>query len=171
MNTSFVVRSLALSALALASLMLPACASPQMRAQDNPAIMQSLSAQDRALALNGQIRLGMGKQAVYIAFGRPDQTVHGVSKAGDVESWIYTTTQTAYVGGFYGGGWGPGYGWGPGWRRGWGGWGGGWAGAGWGRGYYWGSPGFYSPWVYYQVPHRRVVFAKDQVVGYEVVSY
>jgi hypothetical protein len=170
MNKSLILRSVALSALALASLALPACATPETRAQDNPAIMQGLSAQDRALVLNKQIRLGMNKQAVYIAFGRPERVVRGVSKSGEVESWIYTTTQSAYVGGYYGAGWGPGFGWGPGWRRGWGGWGGG-AWGGWGRGSYWGSPGFYSPWVYYQVPHRRVLFSKDRVVGFEVVDY
>jgi len=166
-----VLRSVGLCALAVASLLLPACASPEQRAQENPAIMQSLSPSDRALVLNQQIRLGMPKSAVFIAFGRPDNVVRGVSKNGEVESWIYTTTQSAYVGGFYGA-WGPGFGWGPGWRRGWGGWGGwGWGGWGWGSGWYWGAPGFYSPWVYYQVPHRRVVFHGNQVVGYEVVHY
>src|SRR5215471_7486244 len=124
MNNPLLLRQAGALALAVASLVLPACATPQSRAQENPAIMQALSPKDRELALSQQIRIGMPKSAVFIAFGRPDTVVRGVSKNGEVESWIYTTTQAAYYGGFYGG-WGTGFGWGPGWRRGWGGWGGG----------------------------------------------
>src|SRR5215470_7893580 len=102
MNNPLILRLAGVSALVLASLVLPACATPQTRAQENPAIMQALSPQDRQLALNQQIRIGMPSSAVYIAFGRPDNVVRGVSKNGEVESWIYTTTQSAYVGGFYG---------------------------------------------------------------------
>jgi hypothetical protein len=173
MNNSFilVLRTVALPALALASLVLPACSTPDMRAQENPGIMQSLSPADRALVLNHQIRMGLPKQGVFIAYGAPDRVVRGVSKQGLVETWIYTTTQSAYVGGYggyyggyyggFGGPFAPGLGYGRfyGGRYGY-------------RGYYWGNPGFYySPWIYYQVPHRRVLFSKDRVVGYEEIQY
>jgi hypothetical protein len=170
MNNSPVFRTIGLPMLVLASLVLPACSTPDSRAQANPAIMQGLSPADRAIVLNHRIRIGLPKQGVFIAYGAPDRVVRGYSKQGEVETWIYTTTQSTYVGGyggyggFYGGFGGPfapglGYGRFYGGRFGY-------------RGYYWGNPGFYySPWIYYQVPHRRVLFSKDRVVGYEEVNY
>src|SRR5450432_2506458 len=160
------VRAFALFALALAALTLASCSTPEVRAQDNPAIMQSLSPTDRALVLNHQIRLGLSKSGVFIAFGRPAAVVRGVTKAGQMEAWIYTTTEQVYVGGF---GAFPspvfasGYVWGGG-RRGYG-----FRGGYWGGGGAWGG-GFWSPWVNVEVPHRRVMFVGDRVVSFEVIN-
>ena len=159
-------RTLALSGVALAALFLPACSTPEIRAQDNPAIMQSLSPADRALVLSHRIRIGLSKSAVFIALGRPDRVVRGVSRAGQMEAWIYTTTEQVYAGGF---GAFPspvfasGYVWGGG-RRPFGFHGGYWGGGGWGGG------GFWSPWVNVQVPRRRVMFVGDRVVAFEEIG-
>lgn len=169
MKTFPALRAFALSSVALAALTISACSNPEVRAQNNPAIMQSLSPADRALALNHQIRVGMSKSGVFIAFGRPDAVVRGVTQAGQMEAWIYTTTQQVYAGGF--GGFpspvfAPGYVWAGG-RRGYGFRGGYWGGGAWGGG---GWGGGWSPWVSVEVPHRRVMFVGDRVVAFEQIN-
>jgi hypothetical protein len=166
MKTPFVVRALLLSLLATVLLVLPACSTPQTRAQENPAIMQSLSPADRELVLNHRIRIGMSKAGVFIAYGRPDRLVRGMTKEGQMEAWIYTSTEYVYAGGFAAFPapvFAPGYAWARGPR------GYGFRGGYWGGGY-WGG-GFWNPYVGVQVPHRRVMFVGDRVVAFEERSY
>lgn len=165
MKIQTLLRASAVSTLALAALGLSACTTPQTRAQNNPAIMQGLSAADRELVLSHRIRTGLSKQGVYIAYGRPDRVFRVVTNKGELEAWIYTTTEYVYAGG-----WGafpepiyaPGlfYARGPRGR-----------GYVWGGGGYWGYPGAWSPWIGVQVPHRRVMFDRDRVVAWEQARY
>ena len=163
MKTPPVLRALALPALAIALLALPACSTPQTRAQDNPAIMQSLSPSDRAIVLNHRIRVGLSKPGVFIAFGRPDRIFRGANQAGALEAWIYTTTEYVYAGGFAAFPT-PIYSPDVFWARG--------RGRFAFRGAYGGYSGFYySPYVGVQVPSRRVMFQQGRVVAFEELPY
>ena len=89
-----------------------------------------------------------------------------MSKAGQMEAWIYTTTEYVYAGGF--GAFpapvfAPGYVWARGPR------GYGFRGGYWGGGGFWAGSAFYNPWVGVQVPHRRVMFVGDRVVAFEEI--
>lgn len=57
----------------------------------------------------GKIRAGMSQQAVYIAWGQPQQKATGIVRGAPTETWVYTLSTAAY--GPYGsGGFGYGYG-------------------------------------------------------------
>jgi hypothetical protein len=143
---------------ASAVFVLAGCSTIHSRINQNPAVFQSLSPTDQAMVRAGQIREGMPKSAVYIAWGRPDHTKSGVRKGNRFETWIYTVIQSHYdpmdYGGYYGYGVYP-YG-GP-----WGYW-------GWG-GYpfpfYGGS--FYDNWIDTEEPYKRAFFEGDRCTGYE----
>lgn len=92
------------------ALLLAACSSvtPMSRIQANPALYGSLPAQHQALVQQGQICDGMGKDAVMLAWGRPDGVASGQLAGGKVwERWEYTAMEpvmTTHVGfgGWYG---------------------------------------------------------------------
>ncbi len=94
-------------------LFLASCSTtPQVRIEENPQVFQSLSAQEQQLVAAGQISTGMSPQAVFLAWGYPNNTpVQGESKGKHFMKWIYTTTQsyttqTAWTGPYWGyGGW------------------------------------------------------------------
>ena len=63
----------------------------------------------------GKSRLVCREQAVYLAWGSPDQRVEGAMRRKMTETWIYVQYTTAYPYGYgYGYGYPYGYGWGPG---------------------------------------------------------
>ena len=167
-------RAYALLAAGCAALLLGACTTTDSRAQSNPQIMSRLSPTDRALVLSGRVREGLGKEATYIAYGRPDRIYRGVMRGNQAEAWIYTTNEVRYGGG-YGYGFFPtplytsrfayygGYGGRYGGRR-YGGYGYG------GYGYGFGDPYFYrTPTV--EVPVRRVDFESGRIVGVSERQY
>ena len=96
------------------------CATPEKRISQNPDLYHSLPVRQQQLVAQGQIAPGMSRNAVWLAWGGPEQKVNGYARGNSTETWVYLTT-TTYP---YGYGWGgPGYGWGgPGW---------GWGGPGW----------------------------------------
>lgn len=100
MNATHLFRLFALPAVAVAGLFLSACSTPQSRIEANPAIVARLSPGDRNLASAGRIRDGMNKDAVFIAWGRPDRVYRGSHQGKDFEAWIYTTREVRYYGGF-----------------------------------------------------------------------
>lgn len=124
----------------LGAVLLSQCvATPQSRIEKNPQLYSQLGSRDRQMVASGSIREGMNRDAVYLAWGRPDRVSVGTHKGRAVESWTYLGQKpvNTYSMGFgYGGGWGGypywgagrfGYGWGGG-IGGWGGypyWGGG----------------------------------------------
>src|SRR5438105_8143759 len=59
--------------LATGALILTSCSTPETRISDHPDLYQSLSARDRALVNQGQIRPGMPRNAVWLAWGSPDR--------------------------------------------------------------------------------------------------
>ena len=75
---------------------------------------QTLSGRDQALVNEGRIREGMSENAVWLAWGAPDERLAGRSHGQSAETWIYVSTTAVYDpyprfglgfgGGFYGGG-------------------------------------------------------------------
>src|SRR3981081_4368065 len=62
---------------ALLSSLLPGCSTVESRIKSNPQIYASLSPADQALVRQGQIREGMSKAAVFLAWGNPDRVRSG----------------------------------------------------------------------------------------------
>ncbi len=105
----------------MAALLFSQCASnPQSRIERNPQLFNQLSARDRQLVTSGVIREGMTRNAVFLAWGRPDRVSVGSSRGKEVEAWTYLGERPVRTfnmnmgfgyGGFGYGGWGP-YGYG-----------------------------------------------------------
>lgn len=92
------VFALALSSSLVA--MTSACENARTRAHDHAAVFAKLSADDRRLVLRSEVREGMGTDAVYIAWGEPDEKrATGIGKDG-AEHWRYhrQVTVTAPLG-------------------------------------------------------------------------
>lgn len=109
----------------IATAFLVQCSStPQTRIQKNSQMYGRLSSRDQHLVTHGLIREGMTRDAVFLAWGRPDSVSYGVNRGRESEMWTYEGQRPVRsmsmnvgfgFGGFGGGGWGPyGYGgWGP----------------------------------------------------------
>ena len=87
------------------TLLVSGCSTVESRIADHPDIYHSLSPRQQQLVANGQIAPGMPRQAVYLAWGSPDQRVEGAMRREMTETWIYVYYTTAYPYG-YGGGFG-----------------------------------------------------------------
>ena len=133
-------------ALMTGALILAGCSTPQTRISEHPDLYQSLSHRDQSLVGQGQVRIGMSRTAVWLAWGSPDQKVVGNMGGGPTETWayIYYVTYPYY----------PGYGpWGP----------------------YLGGP-LYDPFYYSDIPPtipypgKIVTFASGRVVAFRYVA-
>jgi hypothetical protein len=162
-----------LATTAAGALFLGGCSTPQSRISNNPDLYNSLSARHQQLVAQGQIAPGMPRNAVWLAWGGPQQKISGFARGNDTESWVYLTTTTVPYGWGWGGGWG-----------GWGGWGWGSPFWGWGGGgavfrthhghrfAVFGDP-FYDPFFFSTfpptvlVPYRTVTFVNGRVVGFQ----
>src|SRR5437899_9211506 len=91
------------------TLLLSGCSTVESRIADHPDIYHSLSARQQQLVANGQIAPGMPREAVYLAWGAPDQKVEGAMRRQMTETWIYVQYTTDYPDG-YGYGYPYGYG-------------------------------------------------------------
>jgi outer membrane protein assembly factor BamE (lipoprotein component of BamABCDE complex) len=93
-------KKISLTALSLAVLFLVnSCApsTPATRIAKNPAMFESLSTSDKVLAQQGQIKRGMDKNGVLIAWGKPDGISAGDRNGKFFEQWIYTSLKPVYV--------------------------------------------------------------------------
>jgi hypothetical protein len=88
MKRRFFVRASTLG-LATVAIVLTSCSTPQTRISDHPDFYQSLSQRDQALVSQGQIRIGMSRTAVWLAWGSPDRKIVGNMGGGPTETWIY----------------------------------------------------------------------------------
>jgi hypothetical protein len=88
MKRRFFVRASTLG-LATAAIILTSCSTPETRISDHPDLYQSLSHRDQALATQGQIRIGMSRTAVWLAWGSPDRKILGNMGGGPTETWVY----------------------------------------------------------------------------------
>ena len=74
----------------LAIALLTGCASTiQDRRKERFAAYSALPTETQTLVDKGQIKVGMPKDAVYIAWGKPDQIVQSETDQGRAETWVY----------------------------------------------------------------------------------
>jgi hypothetical protein len=110
MNRRLLTKALAL-AIPASALIFAGCSTTESRISEHPEVFHSLRPQDQELVSRGQIRTGMSTDAVWLAWGSPEQKVAGAMRNVSTETWIYTTTTTyPYYGGGYGGYFGRPYG-------------------------------------------------------------
>jgi hypothetical protein len=75
------------------ALLVSACQTgAENRISQNPALYKKLSATDRGLVATGDVREGMSKDAVYLAWGRPDMVRESSTAPNISESWAYFVT-------------------------------------------------------------------------------
>jgi hypothetical protein len=82
----------ALSATALAGVLLAGCATSgtiQSREQERPAAYAALSPDTQALVDQGKIKTGMNEDAVYLAWGNPQQRTEGENEIEHTTTWTY----------------------------------------------------------------------------------
>jgi hypothetical protein len=128
-------------------LTLTSCSTPQTRISDHPDLYQSLSSRDQALVSQGQIRYGMSRNAVWLAWGSPDSKVIGNMRGHSTETWVYVYYVTyPYYYPYYGP-YGPGFG-------------------------FFGDP-FYDPFYYSLIspsipyPNKTVTFSNSRVMSFQ----
>ena len=93
----------------LGALLLGSCETPQDRIARRPDVYNALSPRDQQLVAAGEIREGMSRDAVYLAWGAPNQRGPGRHRGSSTETWIYfSSTSGEHYPGW--GGWGYGYG-------------------------------------------------------------
>jgi hypothetical protein len=90
-------------ALVTGAFLFSGCATVGGRISQRPDIYQSLSARDQALVSQGQIRPGMTMDAVWLAWGTPDQKIPGDARGRPTETWVYLRYETppSYGGPYY----------------------------------------------------------------------
>src|SRR5262245_35723375 len=81
-------------AIAAVDLIFSGCATTETRISQHPEIYQHLSARDQALVSQGQIRPGMSMDAVWLAWGTPDQKIPDNVGDRPTETWLYLRYQT-----------------------------------------------------------------------------
>jgi hypothetical protein len=90
--------------LATGALILTSCSTPQTRISEHGDLYQNLSPRNQALVSQGQIRTGMSRTAVWLAWGSPDRKIVGNMGTGQRETWVYIYYATYYP---YYGPWDP----------------------------------------------------------------
>jgi hypothetical protein len=88
---------------AAVALLFASCGTPGTRISQHPDIYQHLSSRDQALVSQGQIRLGMSVDAVWLAWGTPEQKIPGYGRGRPTETWVYLRYETppSYGGPYY----------------------------------------------------------------------
>lgn len=76
--------------LAAGALVFTSCSTPETRISEHPNFYQSLSHRNQALVIQGQIRVGMPRIAVWLAWGSPDRKIMGNMGGNAMETWLYT---------------------------------------------------------------------------------
>lgn len=97
------MKTLLRSALAFLVVFSSGCSSTQStvdtRRNEKAAAYAALSAEQRTLVDEGQIKVGMSEDAVYIAWGEPAQRLLNEDANGRTTTWLYHgTTTDEYVG-------------------------------------------------------------------------
>lgn len=80
--------------IAASALIFTGCATTEARISQHPEMYQRLSARDQALVSQGQIRPGMTIDAVWLAWGTPDQKIPGDVRGHSTETWVYLRYET-----------------------------------------------------------------------------
>src|SRR5260370_40213336 len=84
-------------------LILTSCGTPGTRISQHAEIYQRLSSRDQSLVSQGQIRPGMTTDAVWLAWGTPDQKIPANVGDSHGETWVYLRYETpaSYGGPYY----------------------------------------------------------------------
>lgn len=155
---------------ACSALLLASCSTTQTRIGQHPEIFNSLSPSDQALVSRGEIRPRMSQNAVWLAWGAPEEKIPSNMRGRPAETWIYMNYAVAYPYGGFGypyGGFGYPYGFGFGFGHG--------AGFHTYHGHhfaYFGDP-FYDPFFYSAIPprvaypYRTVTFVNGRVASFQ----
>ena len=61
----------------------------QSRIQQRSAAYSSFSPDEKKMILEGRIRYGMDTNAVYIAWGKPDEILESGNQRGEFTTWVY----------------------------------------------------------------------------------
>jgi hypothetical protein len=80
--------------ISVGALILTGCATTEARISNNPEIYQRLSPRDQALVSQGQVRPGMSMDAVWLAWGTPEQKIPGPMR--NSETWVYVRYDTPF---------------------------------------------------------------------------
>ena len=80
--------------IAATACVLMGCATTGARISNNPQMYQRLAATDQGLVSQGQIRPGMTMDAVWLAWGTPDQKIPGYARGRPTETWVYLRYDT-----------------------------------------------------------------------------
>lgn len=86
----------------LVCLLVQGCSSPDAEPAAKAAVLGRLSPSDRQTVLGGDIRKGLNKDAVRVAWGSPSKTTVNQTAKGPQECWTYVQTFNGYGGGYYG---------------------------------------------------------------------
>src|SRR5437763_14899049 len=91
--------------IAATALLFTSCGTTGQRISQHPDIYQRLSPRDQALVSQGQIREGMTMDAVWLAWGKPDQKLADNMRDRPVETWAYLRYETppSYGGHYFNG--------------------------------------------------------------------
>ena len=102
MKRSFFFRAVTFG-VAASALTLASCSTTETRISGHPEIYQTLPSRDQALVSQGQIRAGMTMDAVWLAWGTPDQKIPDNMGDRPTETWVYLRYQTppSYGGPYY----------------------------------------------------------------------
>lgn len=84
--------------------------NPQARAMKHPGMLESLPARDQEKVLRSTISEGMSKDAVFLAWGKPDSVTSGSEGGRETETWRYATLRPVFNSSSFGLGLGLGYG-------------------------------------------------------------
>ncbi len=85
-----------LACIATGALVLSGCSTVSSRIDSNRAAFEQLSPEQKALVGQGKIQGGMSQQAVFIAWGQPQQKTTGLVRGVPTETWVYTLLTAAY---------------------------------------------------------------------------
>ena len=64
------------------------------RKAERPAVYAALSPEQQAAVDQGQIKVGMSEDAVYLAWGKPAQVLKGGDASGEFTTWLFQGTAT-----------------------------------------------------------------------------
>jgi hypothetical protein len=135
--------------IAIGAMVFTSCSTIESRISENPEIYRNLSSRDQALVNQGQIRYGMSRNAVWLAWGSPDSKVIGNMRGHSTETWIYVHYATYPYYPYYSP-YGPGFG-------------------------FFGDP-FYDPFYYSLMPpsipypYKTVTFSNGRVVSFQYLA-
>lgn len=86
--------------LCCSALLLSGCVTSTIedRRSERAGAYAALTGAQKALVDEGELEFGLSEDAVYIAWGKPDQVLHAGDKQGRTSQWIYegTTTDTHF---------------------------------------------------------------------------